>query len=367
MRRLVRPIRTLTAAAALCAIALPACGDEPKPTTAQPKPFLGVAAGAAIEPPRRLEREVGAMERNGVTSVRVPFYWRRVQPDRDAPLRFAETDRLVAAAARQRVALLPVVLGTPPWARRTPADNSPPGDPATYASFMRALVKRYGPGGDFWRQRGNLPRTPLRAWQIWNEPDRRKYWSERPFAPGYVALARRARKAIKGADPGAQVVMGGFAERSWETLSEVYRAGAKGVFDAAAIHPFTREPRNVLRIVGFARDSLRQGGDPRLPLWLTEVSWSSGQKPGRRPYPFETTEPDQAARLSEALSLLIRNRRKLGIGRIYWERWLSIERDPTDPFNFAGLRGLRPDGSVRDKPALAAYRRIALQARRNIR
>ena len=179
----------------------------------------------------------------------------------------------------------------------------------------------------------------------------------------YVTLARAARKAIKQADPGARVVMGGFADRSWESIAAVYRAGAKGVFDVVAIHPYTFEVRNVMRIVEYARRALRKAGDGERPLWLTEVTWSSGKRPGHPPAPFETTQSDQAARLAQALPLLIRERRKLAVERIVRENWLSRDSNRANPFDFSGLRVLHPDGTVTEKPAFAEFKRIALAQR----
>jgi hypothetical protein len=159
------------------------------------------------------------------------------------------------------------------------------------------------------------------------------------------------------------VVMGGFADRSWDSIASVYRAGAKGVFDVVAIHPYTFEVRNVLRIVEFARRELREAGDAERPLWLTEITWSSGKRPGVPARPFETTPADQAARLSEALPLLIRERKRLGVERIYWENWISTDSNHDNPFDYSGLRVLRPDGSVTEKPAFAEFKRIALEQR----
>ena len=76
--------------------------------------------------------------------------------------------------------------------------------------------------------------------------------------------------------------MAGFADRSWDSLAAVYRAGGKGVFDVAAIHPYTYKVRDVLRIVEYARRALDRAGDADRPLWLTEVTWSSGKRPGHR-------------------------------------------------------------------------------------
>jgi hypothetical protein len=118
--------------------------------------------------------------------------------------------------------------------------------------------------------------------------------------------------------------------------------------------------RNVLRIVRYARQALRRAGDGRRPLWLTEVTWSSGLRPGHPRRPFETTPRDQADRLAKALPLLLRTRRELGVERLFWENWISGDRNHADPFDFSGLRVLHPDGTVGTKPAFAEFRRIAL-------
>jgi hypothetical protein len=359
-------------------------GDDDETKSARPEPLLGVTLGAAERSPELLTREMRVMATSGVTTVRAPIYWRDAQPIRrlkdvppdwrrlfrsvhGRPTTFTETDRLVAAAARAQIDLLPTVLDAPPWASRHPGMyNSPPAGVRTYAAFLRALIGRYGPNGSFWDEHPDIPKQPLRDWQLWNEPDHLRYWSDQPYVRDYVRLARAARRAIKDADPGARVVMAGFADRLWDSIATVYRARAKGVFDVVAIHPYTFEPRNVLRAVQFARRELRRAGDGERPLWLTEVTWSSGRRRGHTPSPFETTPSDQAARLARVFPLLLENRRALGIQRIYWETWLSTDRDHNNPFNFSGLRALRPDGTVREKPAFAAFRRVALRLKRQV-
>jgi hypothetical protein len=334
--------------------------------------------------PELLTREMRVMAASGVTTVRAPIYWRDAQPTRrlkdlppdwralfrsvnGRPTTFVKTDRLVAAAARSQIDLVPTVLDAPPWASRHPGKyNSPPAGVQAYAAFLRALIGRYGPNGSFWGEHPDIPKQPLRDWQLWNEPDHLHYWSDQPYARDYVRLARAARRTIRDADPGARVVMAGFADRLWDSIAAVYRADAKGVFDIVAIHPYTFEPRNVLRAVQFARRELRRAGDGERPLWLTEVTWSSGLRRGHRPSPFETTPSDQAARLARVFPLLLQNRRALGIQRIYWETWLSTDRDHRNPFNFSGLRALRRDGTVREKPAFAAFRRVALGLKRDV-
>jgi hypothetical protein len=347
----------------LWALAIPlllaGCGGDEQAKPDRPEPLLGVTIGALADHPGLLHRELRVMAATGVTTLRAPLYWRTVQPQRGTT-DFATTDRLVAAAARARIALLPVVLGAPAWAARHPERSNSPPEAAPYAAFLRALIGRYGPSGSFWAKHPALPGPPLRDWQLWNEPDHLRYWSDQPHARDYVRLARAARRAIKDADAGARVVMAGYADRSWDSIATLYRAGARGVFDVVAIHPYTFEPRNVLRAVELARRELRRAGDGKRPLWLTEVTWSSGRRLGHRPFPFETTPRDQADRLARVYPLLLRNRRRLGVERIYWENWLSTDRDHRNPFNFSGLRTLRPDGTVEEKPAFAAFERVAL-------
>lgn len=385
-------MRALVLAAALLgALLLPGCGGggspaTPAPSPPGPPPFLGVTAGAPLLAPGfALRPELALMARSGVQTLRVPFYWRTAQPYRysadvpgpvrrlfvpigGVPTDFGATDPVVAAAARAGISVLPVVLGSPPWAARRPAlANSAPAGTAGYAAFMRALVQRYGPRGSFWTEHPTLPRQPIRLWQVWNEPNHAFYWSEQPFARDYIALLRAAGRAIHGADPGARVLLAGFAERSWETIASLYRAGARGSFDVAAIHPYTFEVENVVRIVRLVRAALDRAGDRARPIMITELSWSSGAGRVRRSFGFDTTEIDQAARLGRAISLLTRMRRSLGLERIYWESWITYDRNVENPFDFSGLREQRPGGATRDKAALGAYRRTALATERCLR
>ena len=180
------------------------------------------------------------------------------------PTRFGALDRIVAAAALRGLTVLPVVEHTPGWdALHASNAASSPRSTAPYAAYLTALVKRYGPDGAFWATHPSLPATPIRMWQIWNEPNFTSYWSEQPFAPGYVRLLRAAHDAIKAADPSAQVVLAGFADFSWQYLAQVYAIpGAKNLFDVVAVHPYTARPDGVIVILQRVRDVMNRAGDP---------------------------------------------------------------------------------------------------------
>jgi hypothetical protein len=44
--------------------------------------------------------------------------------------------------------------------------------------------------------------------------------------------------------------------------------------------------------------------------------------------------------------------------RIYWYTWVTRDRDSPNSFEWSGLRRLRRDGRVVDKPAVRALRAI---------
>ena len=200
------------------ALLLAACGggdssSDDNKAPERPQPLLGVTSGALFDPGAPLESEVKVMKESGVTTLRAPFYWWTAEPAKGQP-NFEATDPIVKATAESGIELLPIVVGTPSWAARHPKlRNSPPAGTAAYAAFMKELIGRYGPDGSFWSDNPDVPKQPIEAWQIWNEPNHLHYWSDQPFERDYVALARAARTAIKRADPNAKVVMAGFADR----------------------------------------------------------------------------------------------------------------------------------------------------------
>jgi hypothetical protein len=366
----MRPSLTaLLAVLALLAAAAPVAAGERR----VPRGWLGVVADGPVGAADAGEWD--RMATSGAESVRVAVRWHELQPygsaaevppadaarfrdEAGVPTDYAGLDAVVAAAARRGLAVLPVVQSTPGWAARRQGDtNSPPRDPATYGRFLAALAARYGPRGSFWEERPELPRMAVRDWQAWNEPNITRYWSEQPFARSYVRLLRAAHRALHAADAGATVVLAGLPNESWKALRSIYAAGGRGHFDAVALHPYTRKPSNVLRLVRYARRVMREHGDRRVPVWLTELSWPAAK--GKVPHPagFEVTDAGQARRLGRALALLAAARRRQRIERVFWYTWLSTESGPSS-FAWSGLRRLR-EGSAVDAPALATFRRWA--------
>jgi hypothetical protein len=336
-----------------------------------PKLFHGVMwdRAATVAGPEETEDQWALMARSGVESVRTVFSWADTQPTAEGPLDFSAIDAYVGLATRNGVRLLPVVLYTPEWAKRYPGRfGSPPDHASDFAAFTRRLVERYGPGGTYWTEHPELPARPLREWQIWNEPHFDFYWytpanDTNDWAGQYVALLRQARTAIKAVDPGATIVLAGFADASWRVLSKAYAAGARGQFDVATINIFTGRPGFVIAATRLTRRVLKRYHEARKPIWVTETTFPAAR--GKVPPPREdwqrrwyTTDAGMAKRLTELYRLGAENSKRLLLRRIYWYTWGSSYRGTDDLFDFSGL--VRIDGGVTtQRPALRAYRRSA--------
>jgi hypothetical protein len=353
-------LRAAALTVVLClAGAAPAAAQLPR----VPHDWLGVAAdGPLIDSPTAHAGEWPRIADSGAAGVRVAFYWSQGQPSGPGAVDFARYDAPVLAAAREGLEVLPVVFGTPGWARRQPGDfASPPRDPADYARFLTALVARYGSRGSLWSEHREVRRRPIREWQVWNEPNLPAFWSQQPFAAGYVRLLRAARAALRDADPRARAILAGLPN-GWDALRQIYRAGGRRSFDAVAIHPYTKQAFRLPRYIAAARRVMTRFGDRRKPLWVTEVSWPASRGRMRDPIGIATDDHGQARRLATGLLRLAQVRRRMRIERVYWYTWLSAESTES-VFRWSGLRRLR-DGAVVSAPALRAFRRTARRLRR---
>ena len=349
----MRPLTALITLLCACVLAAPAAA-APRHV---PRGWLGATADGPVTPDRTGEWD--RMAASGVETVRVAFRWFQLQPDPGA-YDLAAADAAVAAAARRGLEVVPVIEQTPSWAATRPGDlAAAPRDPATAQAFAVALVGRYGPAGTFWAEHPELPRLPIRAWQVFNEPNHSGFWSERPYAPSYVATLRAVAGGIRAADPGGTIVLAGLTNRSWLALRQLYKAGARGLFDVVALHPYTRRAEDVLKLVRYARRVMRANGDRALPVWITELSWpaAQGQRRAGRGIGIEVSAREQAELLGQALRLLAGARKRQNIGKVLWYTWLSSETGP-NPFDWSGLRRVRGDGAT-STPALRTFTRAA--------
>ena len=229
------------------------------------------------------------MAQSGVQSVRTVFNWATAQPEAGDPSTSPPPTAGSSSPPATTSSCSRSCSTRPTGPALLPRESgSPPEHVSDYTAYLRALVLRYGPAGSFWDEHPDLPRRPLRDWQIWNEPHLDFYWNTKgrepdAWAPEYARLLRASEAAIEAIDPGATIVLAALADFGWNHLTRLYRHGIRGHFDVAALNLFTSRPKNVLRGLALVRGSLRKGGERRKPIWLTEATWPAGKGP--RPAP----------------------------------------------------------------------------------
>jgi polysaccharide biosynthesis protein PslG len=340
------------AAIGLLLAASPARGALPP----APRSFFGVVPQGQLS-----ANDLGRM-RGVVGTLRIPVIWAQVEA-RPGDFDFARLDGLVGSAAEAGVRVLPFVYGTPAWLSADPA-RPPLGSAgrSAWAGFLRALVRRYGPGGELWR--GSAARQPIREWQIWNEPNFLLFWRPRPSPVGYARLLGISARAIRGADPGARIAAAGLAPVEGGMLPWVFLRrllavpGATRLFDLVAVHPYASHLRDVALQVRLAREAMASNGGTRMPLLVSELGVASDSQ---LPTSFNRGRAGQARFLRGAYRLLLRNRSRWRIAGVDWYAWQDAPGpDPHCVFcQYAGLL----DSSGKPKPAWRAFARVAAEAR----
>jgi GH35 family endo-1,4-beta-xylanase len=242
-----------------------------------------------------------SLAKAGVRSVRIDIGWNSLQPARR---RFSDwhvgvADRCVNLARARGMEVLGTLLWTPAWANGGRSRSVPPSRRADFAWFARWAARHF--------------RGRVSAWEVWNEPNDRVFW--RSSARHYVRLLRAAYPAIKAGDPNALVVFGGIMQNDNRFLARAYAAGAQGAFDVMATHPYqgnappeAADDGNdwwLLAHVPAIRKVMTRYGDGGLPIWFTELGWSTHTNyPGLQFWQLGVTPQEQAAYLTRAMPLI---------------------------------------------------------------
>jgi hypothetical protein len=309
----------------LCALLLAvvaALGPTAAGAAAAPLPpdFFGVSA-PDLGPRSPADRipELEDQRAAGVRLLRQLFDWALIEPTQ-GDYDWAATDSFVASAAREDMKVLPVVLWSPTWASScTGAANPkrcPPADYADFGDFVAVLIGRYGPSGSFWDDNPTVPKRPIVAWQLWNEPALPAYWGGAPSAQQYVDMLTTVVPIIRAADPGAEIVGAGIPDSTLPGaipmstyVSGMYAAGVKGLIDDMAIHIYDDDPTGAIDLVEQTRATMNANGDNDTGLWISEWGWASSGKKNR----FVTTLEGQAANVDALMGELVARHTELGL------------------------------------------------------
>lgn len=308
--------------------------------------FNGSAYGASF-----IATQLAGLEATGATLARSDAQWELSEPA--APTAHGHRydwqfdDTLVAALATHHLRWLPILDYSPQWARSTPGqDHSPPTSPDDYAAFAAALAARYGAAGAFWRRHPALPQLPVDTYEVWNEPDNPAFWKPAPDPAAYDALYERALAQIGAVQPAARVLVGGLTNPSaflsrLLTLDPRLRTSLGGV----AIHPYAPTPGAVLAKVRADRLLLRGLGAGGVPLFVTEVGWTTSPS-GALDYAPASARPGY---LQQTIAALAGSDCDVAAVLVY--AWFTPERDPSNPQDWFGIDGASAAGS----PDVAAF------------
>jgi hypothetical protein len=215
-------------------------------------------------------------------------------------------------------------------------------DTAAYAAMLRQIAAQAAP--------------VITDWEVWNEPDNGQFFNGTPDQ--YADMLRAAHDAIKGVEPGANVLLGGLSgPQAMGWLSRVFAApgaDAATAFDTANVHERNQLDRLGPDIDAWRAFLTRYGFTG--PLWVTEHGYPSDPA-----YQFDSAYraglSSQAAYLSASIPTLL----DAGASRVF-----VTERDNlSGSFASEGLLGGNvgdppvADPSVVVKPAYAAVAHLA--------
>jgi hypothetical protein len=273
---------------------LPALGDR-----------VGVsfqlAWGTAPEQAAARARQLDRLSSLGVRRLRLDFTWHRLEK---APgsWDFSPFDPVVEEASAAGLSLLAIAAYGNPVYPHVSGDATgtqlgtdalsevhfPPIDPAHYARYVEALVRRYAPR--------------VQDYELWNEENIGcRFFRPVANAEAYAGLARPAAALGKAACPGCRFVVGGLSMPQPIPGIDVYPPGPvylnalflaapdlNGWTDAIAYHPypFPKDPpefetapfpdrkQGSLTTQHTILERIVKGhrGQPA-PLWITEMGW----------------------------------------------------------------------------------------------
>lgn len=304
--------------------------------------------------------------------MRVGFAWPRMEPllpvNGQHSYRWDTLDVELAALARHDITPQANITQTPRWN----ADTSPigaincnqsssfaPADIAPYGLLVKAIAKRYGRGGTFWRAHPEIPARPIVRYEIWNQPNLRGGWCPNPQPERYADMFMIAARAIRSVDPHAQVVIGGMAPPAKENRHYLAiapflaRATARQpnlvrAASGAAVHiyPATGVRKQLDRVAWF-RNQLHQGGIPnRMPMLINEIGWPAGGG-------SETISEAEREKAYRRATMNI-PRTNCNVMGMLPQAWTSRQQDPN---NAEDRYGIANPATAKPYPSAHAYSR----------
>ena len=291
---------------------------------------VGVSTGVTLftASVSKIGQDIAGIAATGAKWVRTAIRWDLVEPNSAGADDWTRADAIVDQARSHGLDFVFDINGTPSWAANPGAGTAEfPKDLQTYATFAGKVATRYN--------------GKVKAYELGNEPNHVKSFAH-PDAGVYAQVLKLSYPVIKAADPAALVLTGGLGGNKDKKgnipgdvfLADLYKAGAKGFFDAVSYHPYTypltpsddKGQRGWSRMLA-ARQTMVDNGDGSKQIWVTEFGAPTAG-------PNAVSETQQAAIMHDAYSLWAGYP---WAGPLCWFDYRDKGTDTSNHGNFFGL------------------------------
>jgi hypothetical protein len=332
---------------AMLALAMPVSAHA-----ASPGVVPDLTWGTSAEDQTRTTR---LLERANVRWVRLNISWSDAEPIKGSynASWLARYDRAVRLSRQAGARVILMISTSPAWASRSSNPEAPPHNRADYARFVRMIATRYA--------------GRVSAYEIWNEPDLKRFWPTGPSPLQYALLLKAAYPAAKAGDPAGKVLFGGLAGNDYRFLERALALvpDLGSYFDVMGVHPYTwYRPESLWRNAGGriaedlfvayreVRASLLAHGIDK-PIWFTEFGWATTSRKGG------VSAREQADYLKRAFTYIEQDR-YVQVACWYSFRNYTYYRDAD---RWEAQLGLMKS-NFRRKPAFGAFRSYAIRQAR---
>jgi polysaccharide biosynthesis protein PslG len=220
----------LTRCLAICVLPLLASGAE------IPEPVLPAGVGVNIHFVTGQEKDLDMIAAAGFKFIRMDFHWESIERNK-GEYHWAGYEELLANLDKRGLRAILIldyshrlyeesVTSPNPMTGKAQVNTASPQHPDSVAAFARwaAAAAKHFAGRHV-------------LWEIWNEPNG-NFWSPKPNAEQYTALALATAKAMREADPQAAIIGPASSGFPWKFLETFLKSGMLEYLDGVSVHPY---------------------------------------------------------------------------------------------------------------------------------
>jgi len=283
---------------------------------------------------QQIPQAVQAAHQLGFKMIRTVVSWNEVEPQPKS-YRFQKYDALVASAKSCGVDLILTLSYCPPWASSLPGEpaeissRSMPEGLEAWSCFIGATVTRY--------------KQKVRFWQIWERLDNSNFRGTRQ---DYAALLIAASKAVKLADPFAEVLASEPGGMDLGFIAYLCQKTTLNSFDAICLNPRVETPELAARYFSVLKSILQKtGSGPAKKIYVTDWSFplradATGSSPR-----FDPAELSSFVVRAYAVAF------SMGAERVFWTELRDSEANSPEGASWGLL-----DSEFQPRPAAKALK-----------